>query len=189
MLILVGGFGQRSSFPGWLVINCFFFSFNFFCFSSTKFSFFPFLKPWMERDAYLWVRPENPPPFCWNWNPCFVDKGSLLVKSEPSSFASSPRQKNQRASSPSFYPLFRSNRHPVVWLAHQPLVIQNEGLNPTVFENSLPPYWTACFKLKQVNMCQQVSPNDSSSRLWDRICKYNRGKVHKTNLLIIQTSI
>ena len=82
-------------------------------------------------------------------------------------------EKDQWASSPSFDPLFRSNRHPVVWLAHQPLVIQNEGLTHTVLENSLPPPWTACFKLKQGNLCQQVSTNDCSSRLWDRICEYN----------------
>ena len=86
--------------------------------------------------------------------------------------------KGQRASSPSFYSLFRSNRHPVVWLAHQPLVIPNEGLTHTILENSLPPYWTACFKLKQGNMCQQVSPNDSSSRSWDRICKYNNNNIY-----------
>ena len=83
-------------------------------------------------------------------------------------------EKDQRARSPSFYLLFRCNRHPVVWLAYQTLVIQNEGLTPTVLENSLPPPWTACFKLKQGNMCQQVSPNDSSSRLWGRICEYNK---------------
>ena len=135
----------------------------------------------LECNATLtsgWEQRNSPPFFLF----CFLLKlksllcrqGPLFVKSEPSSLASSPKtEKDQRASSPPFYPLFRSNRHPVVWLAHQPLVIQNEGLTPTVLENSFPPPWTACFKLKQGNMCQQVSPNDSSSRLWDRICEYN----------------
>ena len=83
------GFGQRSSFPGWLVINCFFFV----CFSSTKFSFFffSFLKPWMERDAYLWARAEISPLFSSLLKSLLCRQGSLFVKSEPSSFASSPR--------------------------------------------------------------------------------------------------
>ena len=171
MSILVGGFGQRSSFPGWLVINCFlvFFFYEIF--------FFPFFETLNgTRRLPLGKSREIPPLFCcWNWNPCFVGKGSLLVKFEPSSFTSSPRlRKISGLAVPPSIPFFCSNRHPVLWLTHQPLVIQNERLTPTVLENCLPPPWTACFKLKQGNMCQQVSPNHSSSRLWDRICKYNK---------------
>ena len=115
-----------------------------------------------------------PPFFLLKLKSLLCRQGSLFVKSEPSSFCFVPKtEKEQRASSPSFYPLFRSNRHPVVWLAHQPLVIQNEELTHTVLENSLPPPWTAYYKPKQGNMCQQVTPNDCSSRLWDRICEYN----------------
>ena len=133
-----------------------------FCVSFTKFSFFPFLKPWMEGDAYLWVRAEKSPLHffcCWNRNPCFVGKGSLFVKSEPSSFASSPRlRKIIGLTVPPSTPFSAATGILWFWLAHQPLVIQNEGLTHTVLENSLPPYWTACFKLKQGNMSQQVSP-------------------------------
>ena len=40
MSILVGGFGQRSSFPGLLVINCFGFFFLFFFYEIFFFPFF-----------------------------------------------------------------------------------------------------------------------------------------------------
>ena len=173
MSILVGGFSQRSSFPGWLVIDCFFCFVLFFFY---EIFFFPSLKPWMERDAYLWVRAETSPFFV-EFEILALSARVYLNQIRAFFLCFVPKtEKDQRASSPSFYPLFRSNRHPVVWLAHQPLIIQNEGLTHTVLENSLPPPWTACFKLKQGNMCQQDSPNDSSSRLWDRICEYNKVK-------------
>ena len=132
MSILVGGFGQRSSLPGCLVINCFV---CLFCFSFTKFSFFWNLE---------WNATQRIPLFFFfvrYWNPCFVGKDI------PSSNPSLP---------PSFLPLDCPNRHPVIWLAHQPLVIQNEGPTHTVLENSLPSYWTAYFKLKQGNMCRYL---------------------------------
>ena len=79
------GFGQRSSFAGWLV-------FFFFLFFFYEIFFFPFLKPRIEHDAYLWVRTENPPFFSLlKWKSLLCWQGSLFVKSEPSSLALSPR--------------------------------------------------------------------------------------------------
>ena len=127
MSILGRGFGQRSSFPGWLVIDCFILFFFNEIFSPPF-----FVVEILALSARISLRQIRA------FLLCFVPK----------------TERDQRASSPSFYPLFHSNRHPVVWLAHQPLVIQNEGLTHTVLENSLPPYRTACFKLKQRNMCQ-----------------------------------
>ena len=87
------GFGQQSSFPGWLVINCFGrVFFFFFLLRNFLFSLFWNLE-WNATPTSGWEQ-RNLPRFifcCWHRNPCFVGKGSLLVKSEPSSFASSPK--------------------------------------------------------------------------------------------------
>ena len=172
------GFSQWSSFLGWLVIN---FLFVFFVFLLQNFLFSLFWNlEWNTTPTSGWEQ-RNPPPHtffcCWNRNPCFISKGSLLIKSEPSSFSSSPRLRefSGLAVPPSTH-FSAATGILWFWLAHQPLVIQNEGLTHTVLENSLPSPGTACFKLKQGNMCQQVSPNGSSSRLWDRICEYNNCK-------------
>ena len=85
-----GGFGQRSSFPGWLVINCF----VIFCFSSTKFSFFfPLFWnfEWNTTPTSGWEQRIPPPFFCSLLKSLLCRQGSLFIKSEPSSFPSSRR--------------------------------------------------------------------------------------------------
>ena len=67
--------------------NCFFVFFFFY-----EIFLFPFFETLNgTRRLPLSESREISPFFCWNWNPCFVCKGSLLVTSEPSSFASSPK--------------------------------------------------------------------------------------------------
>ena len=93
MSILVGGFGQRSSFPGWLVINCFLFFVFFFFGGGFLFPFFWNLE-WNATPTSGWE--QRTPPFLLKLKSLLCRQGSLFVKSQPSSLASSPRLRKIR---------------------------------------------------------------------------------------------
>ena len=173
------GVGQRSSFPGWLVINCFV-HFLFFLFFFYEIFFFPFFETLNgTRRLPLGESWEIPPLFflLLELKSLLCRQGSLFVKSQPSSHASSPRPREISGLGVPPSTPFSQQQASCGLIGPSTSRHSKWGADSYRFrEFSPPPPWTVCFKIKQGNMCQQVSPNDSSSRLWDRICKYNSSK-------------
>ena len=172
MSILVGGIGQRSSFPGWLVFNCLF---VFFFYEIFFFSLFWNLE-WNATPTSGWEQ-RNPPLFLLKLlKSLLCRQGFLFIKSQPSSLLRPQDWERSAGLQSLLLPPFSQQQASCGLIGPSTSRHSKWWADSYRFKEFFPSTLDCMFQTKTGEHVPASLPNDSSSRLWDRICEYNKWK-------------